>query len=292
MPQGQSFFSRQYMLDQAFEAFYYTSTDMKQVALHLHDYYEIYLFECGDVTYTIDDTRYNLMPGDILLIAPQTPHQPIFNRPDSLYSRLVLWISPAFMKSASETCALNFLMPFDIISEHKHHLLRLSPEARKPLFDLAYQMATIESGTYARAMNNISLLDFLVRLNEQYSQYNSQGDTQISYSPLFVHIVDYINNNLTQPLTLDSIALRFYISKFYLAHAFKARMGLSVHQYINRRRIYQSRQLLQSGVLANRACHLCGFSNYSAFYKAFKAVYGVSPRHMMHYAPQHNPVTV
>lgn len=276
MPHGSAFNTRQYMLDNAFEAFYYTSTDLTQVVSHAHDYYEIFLFESGDVTYVVGEKEYALLPGDILLIAPQAPHHPVFNNPDSVYSRLVLWISPAFMESANASCRCNFTMPFDIISEHQMHLLRLKGEVRDQLFEIVYKMATLGPSTYARARNNIALLDFLVRLNTQYAHYNYQEEA--APPGKMVQIVDYINNNLTQPLTLDAVADHFYISKYHLSHEFKRVMGTSVYRYINRRRVFRSHHLIQSGHTPGEVSRLCGFADYSAFYRAFRAEYGVSPR--------------
>lgn len=277
MPHGSKFNTRQYMLDNAFEAFYYTSTDLKRVAPHFHDYYEVYLFESGDVTYVVEDKKYDLFPGDILLIAPQVSHHPVFNSLDTIYSRLVLWISPDFMESANESCRCNFTLPFDIISEHGRHLLRLQPQVRDGLFETVYKMATIKEHTFARAKNNIALLDFLVMLNTQYTNYNYRQE-RVDPPSKMIHIVDYINNNLAGDLSLDRIADHFYMSKYHLSHEFKRVMGTSVYRYINRRRIFRSRHLIQSGTAPGAASRLCGFSDYSAFFRSFKAEYGVSPQ--------------
>lgn len=278
MPHGSAFNTRQYMLDNAFEAFYYTSTDLRQVASHVHDYYEVYFFESGDVTYVVNNKAYPLLPGDILLIAPQEPHHPVFNNPDSVYSRLVLWVSPAFMENVGNSCRCNFTMPFDIISEHQMHLLRLKGDARKELFEIVYKMATADAGgTYARAENNIALLDFLIRLNTLYAHYNYRQEPAQPQAKM-VQVVDYINNNLDKPLSLDAIADHFYMSKYHLSHEFKRVMDIPVYRYINRRRVFRSRQLLQSGLSPGQAGRMCGFADYSAFFRAFKSEYGISPR--------------
>ena len=58
-------------------------------------------------------------------------------------------------------------------------------------------------------------------------------------------ILDYIRDNLSDPLTLDQIASQFYISKHYLCRIFKAATGFSVMEYIIYSRVLRARQLLQ-----------------------------------------------
>ena len=65
MSQTNEFDTRQYMFDNAFEAFYYEDTDLQQVPSHQHNFYEIYMFEGGDVTYEVRDKLNNLLPGEI-----------------------------------------------------------------------------------------------------------------------------------------------------------------------------------------------------------------------------------
>ena len=62
-------------------------------------------------------------------------------------------------------------------------------------------------------------------------------------------ILDYIRDNLAEPLTLDQIAGRFFISKHYLCRIFKSATGFSVMEYIIYSRILRARQLLQEGCL-------------------------------------------
>ena len=64
---------------------------------------------------------------------------------------------------------------------------------------------------------------------------------------------------------------------YHLAHAFKNHMGISIHQYIILKRIELAKSLIQQGKPMHLVCLESGFHNYSNFFKAFKAVTGVSP---------------
>lgn len=62
-----------------YEIFRYCDSELGEVSLHHHDFYEIYLFLNGSVEYSIESRIYRLLPGDILLIGPMgaapAPHR-------------------------------------------------------------------------------------------------------------------------------------------------------------------------------------------------------------------------
>ena len=86
-----NFTSRQKMSRNTYEIFHYRDAAMQDVALHHHDFYEVYYFLSGSVGYNIESRSYRLSPGDILLIAPHELHQPVFPEEMQGYERIVLW---------------------------------------------------------------------------------------------------------------------------------------------------------------------------------------------------------
>ena len=72
-----------------------------------------------------------------------------------------------------------------------------------------------------------------------------------------------------------------FVSKYHLSHAFSGEVGISVYRYIMLRRLLLARQLLMAGESAGQVCRACGFSDYTAFYRAFKSEYGISPREFL-----------
>ncbi len=278
MPSETLFDSRQYMLDSAFEAFYYSTTHVWRVASHTHAYFEVYLLEGGDVTYQVGRRQYPLLPGDILLLPPGEAHHPVLNKPHEKYSRLVLWISTAFMAQCRESLGCNLAQPFSLAAEHGSPVLRLHPAACGELLQLVYQMATRAPDAYARALNNACLLDFLVKLNRHYAHFRQAPGREDPFAPHLARATNYIDRHFNKPLTLEDIAQSCYLSKYHLAHGFKRMMGITVFQYICNRRLYRARQLIMGGEGLAQAARRCGFGNYSAFYRAFKAAYGASPK--------------
>ena len=90
-------------------------------------------------------------------------------------------------------------------------------------------------------------------------------------------LIAYINQNAAQALSLDHLEEVFGLSKYALLHEFKDYTGMSIYQYILTRRIILAQQLLRQGVKPRQACEQCGFSDYTSFYRAFRARTGKSP---------------
>lgn len=91
-------------------------------------------------------------------------------------------------------------------------------------------------------------------------------------------ILEYINENLASDLSLDRIASRFYISKFYLSKPFKRFTGMSIYQYIIKKRVSISGEMLRNGATVTAAYLDGGFQDYSNYLKAFKREFHCNPR--------------
>jgi len=100
---------------------------------------------------------------------------------------------------------------------------------------------------------------------------------QSAYSRGMSRLIQYINLHIAEPLTLDDLAGAFFASKYYILREFKKYTGLSVHQYMIIRRVMLAQELIGQGVKPREACIQCGFTDYSSFYRAFKARTGLSP---------------
>ena len=97
-------------------------------------------------------------------------------------------------------------------------------------------------------------------------------------SKVVYDILEYINSNFQEDLSLDALANRFFISKYHLSREFNRIVGTSVYRYIIQKRLILAKQLISSGVPTSTVYQQCGFGDYSNFYRAFKAEYQMSPR--------------
>ena len=92
---------------------------------------------------------------------------------------------------------------------------------------------------------------------------------------------DWIEQNLHLPLTILDLAKQVELSEYHFAHMFKQSVGLSPHQYVLKRRLILSYELIQhTQKELTEIALLCGFSSSSHFSTRFKQFYGYSPSHL------------
>ncbi|MBE6577430.1 MAG: helix-turn-helix domain-containing protein [Ruminococcaceae bacterium] len=91
-------------------------------------------------------------------------------------------------------------------------------------------------------------------------------------------IVDYLREHYSQKITLDELADRFFINKFYLTRIFKEQFGLSINQYLLQYRITKAKQALRfSDDSVENIGYACGLGAPYYFSRVFKKVEGIPP---------------
>ncbi len=276
---SQKFDPRQVMQSDSFEVFHYKEPRPKGVEVHHHDFYEVYYLLKGEVEYWVDGRILRMRPGDLLLINPQELHRPMVDPESPVYERIVLWINKEYLEGLSSgSFSLNRC--FDTTLPNHTHLIHPVAGERSALTarmsELVREYYSREAGSDLCAYG--IFLQFMVQLNRMAQQETRQPEEAGQLSELVQKVLSYISHHLSEPLTLENVAEAFYVSKYYLSHAFSKEVGVSVYRYILLRRLLMARQLLSAGVAAGQACRECGFSDYTSFYRAFKSEYGISPR--------------
>ena len=104
-----------------------------------------------------------------------------------------------------------------------------------------------------------------------------RGAPRPAGNPTVEEIVRYLNAHLSEPITLDELSARFFISKYYLNTVFKKYTGTTVMNYVIHKRLAAARQSIRQGTPPTDAAQECGFGDYSAFFRAYKKLYAQSP---------------
>ncbi len=276
--QPQGFDPRQQMRTPDFELQYKRDSYLKDVELHHHDFFEIYFLLSGDVTYLIEDRIVHVMPGDLLLISPKELHQVLIRPEMSVYERYVLWVDPQLIEKLST--AQSDLMALDPALPGRSNQIRLKPGDRTRIQSLLDQLSRESSsdGYGADLLRTALLTQILVTINRLAYQQGPWMDEDTRTNRAVTQVMQYVNLHYSEPLSLDMLAERFFVSKYHLSHEFNRQVGTSVYHYIQKKRLLIARQLLAQGKKPNQVYSSCGFTDYTGFYRAFKAEYGVSPR--------------
>jgi len=267
------------MITPNFEYFHYIDKSATEVDYHNHDFYEIYFFISGNVTYMIEGKTYKLKPGDILLIHNNELHKPVIEHGET-YERIVIWLNPEFLKRESKYDT-DLSVCFQTYSHDKNNLLRPDPEALRNLKSIINKFENAcDSASYGSSiLKDLYLMEFIIHINKCYLEsYGNILHDGIEYNEKVNAIIQYINENIQSDLSLDLISKKFYLSKYHLLREFKKYTGYTIHQYIRTKRLLLAKSLLKEGLAVTEVCNRCGFSDYSNFIRAFKNAFGAPPK--------------
>ena len=245
------------------------------VSLHSHSYFEIlYCISAVDVEYLVGPDRYKLQSGDIVLIPPGVSHRPLL--PETMtapYVRDVLWINADYLASLAE------IFSYADSGKDRTTLIRTAGTGWQFLGDLfqtgVWEEAQKKPGWEAVVVGNS--LKILAYLNRAYEDRGT--DLLKAEKPeLLDNVTAYIERNYARQITIDDLARKFYVSTSTISHLFKQKMGVSIYHYVTQRRLISAKNLISKGIHLEQVSTQVGFTDYSAFYRAFKHEYGISPR--------------
>lgn len=266
-------------LKEEFKYFHLSDKKDIQFEAHGHDFYKIIIFINGDVTYLIEGRSYKLEPWDILFIGLNEIHKPFINE-NKIYERIVIWINPNFLESnSSDNCRL--LTCFEIASKQKYNLIRINKENIKKIqaIILEFEDATNSNDFGSNMLKKSLLLQMIVYFTRLLIGEKSNAiHYEFKCDKNIIDIISYINENITEKMSIDDIASRFYMSKYHLMHRFKYETGYTIHNYILQKRLIMASGLIKQGATILDVVNECGFGDYSSFVRAFNKMFGISPK--------------
>ncbi|WP_160677214.1 AraC family transcriptional regulator [Clostridium sp. C8-1-8] len=269
--------TRQYMLSSDYEIYHYLNSDIRNINIHHHDFYEIYFFIAGDVTYLIEGKAYKLEAGNLVLINSKELHQAVINSEEAYYERIVLWINRGFLKSLSNE-EIDLSLCFEGIN--KKNVLSADFEQQKNIRFILNKLVDLENykGFGYELLYKAYITELMVHINNLTFKEDTELGVDIKKSNLIDGIIEYINNHIEEDITVDEIAEQFYLSKFHLSREFKKYTGTTIHRYIVQKKLIEAKELILKEIPIIDVYKQCGFGDYSNFFRAFKNEYGITPK--------------
>ena len=87
----------------------------------------------------------------------------------------------------------------------------------------------------------------------------------------------FIDSNLAEPISLETMAQVALLSKFHFLRLFKRCYGRTPHQYRTEQRLIRAKQLLQTGLSTTEVCHALNFESVTSFIGLFKKYTSQTP---------------
>ncbi len=266
-------------LNQDFRLFHLKDQRKQEFSPHYHDFDKIIIFLSGNVTYLVEGKAYPLKPLDILLINHHAIHKPIIDA-SIPYERIIIWINSDFMEEHSRS-AYNLSTCFHLADQRSINMIRMESPFQTKIRTLLYDLeqALSEHEFASPLLANSIFLQFIIHLNRILIE-DRNTITEASYrgNQHILELLRYINTHLDQDLDIDTLSETFFLSRSYLMHRFKSETGYTIHAYIQQKRLLFAGELIRNQIPVTEACYQAGFSDYSTFSRAYKKMYGVSPR--------------
>ena len=266
--------SRAGYLQENYHYFHLRDTAGQERDFHFHEFDKLVLLLSGRVDYTVEGSTYALKPWDVLLVKHHTIHRALIDKTQP-YERVIIYLDRRYFDRAMPGARL--MECFDAADSRGCYLL--TPEEGQ-LGELkkavaAYESAAPDQRFGAQTMRETLIIQLLIHVSRM-AAVESTPESAVD-DPKIQETLSYINENFREELTVDALAERVYLSRYHFMRLFKAQTGSSVHAYVRQKRLLYAARLIREGTPAVKAAADSGFSDYSAFHRAFKDSFGTSP---------------
>ena len=253
---------------------------IRDSSYHYHDFHKVVIFISGKAAYHIEGKAYQLKPWDILLVNRHAIHRPEIDS-SVPYERFILWIQ-------NDIPWQELLKCFQKANDRSYNLVRLNSALQEKMKDILFELEnSAKSDEYGKEILTQSLfLQFMVYLNRIFLEKQYIFDKKsYTFDSQIASILQYINHNLKEDLSVETLSARYYVSKYHLMRKFKQETGYTLHNYIVNKRLLMARTLISNGMPVTKAAQESGFTEYSTFSRAYRKQFKTNPsEELPHYS--------
>ena len=269
-------YNREGYLNENFRMFHLRDTAGQERDFHFHEFDKIVILISGSVNYMVEGTDYSLKPWDILLVRHHMIHKALIDV-SVPYERIIIYLNSSYVERFAPNGGL--MDCFAAAEKRRFCLMRPDNGEIEKLKDSLDRLDASISDTEfgAGLMRGTLLAQLMVQLNRIMQRDSSRENTTAEQCGKISAALSYINENITGKLSVDELAAMCYLSRYHFMRLFKQQTGCTVHNYIRQKRLVLAARLIREGMSASSAAAECGFTDYSAFHRAFSQTFGVSP---------------
>lgn len=230
--------------------------------LHCHNKFELLYINSGQMAHVVEDRKYTVCPGDLILVRPSTYHyleqltDETYDRHNILFDPVQLGIDVAWLPEDTEVISL------------------LNNPIAIGLFQkIDYYKSGLAPGEFAE------FLAMLIR--ELFFNLQIFSGTQCRkktlLSPILTRALDYINENLYTITDVEEVAKALFISPSYLFYLFRTALHQTPKKYITDKRLLAAQRQILAGGKPTEVYKACGFRDYTTFFRSYTAYLGHNP---------------
>ena len=228
----------------------------------------IILEGCKNVTVN-NEIKFTYYPGQFILLPPYSKVHMDINEPTKA---LVIELNDKLIKKVAEKISVNIDVDYELLKENRFFLGDIDG-------DLRHCLNRLTSAAVSTDSNKRFLLDLyaqelvfnLIQMKGIQQIVNLEQDNPIHKA------LKYIQDNITEPLTINQLAYYSNMSDTNFCNSFKKVMGITPKEYITNLKMTLAKDMLKDRNVTEVAYDL-GYENISHFIALFKKKYGITPK--------------
>ena len=243
--------------------------------IHCHPEYEINLVMNTSGTRVVGDDEEAFDELDLVMTGPFVPH--VWK--SELVTNHVITIQFSSDLLSFQMINKRLFMPIrQLLIDSMQGLHFFGPEAERIRNEIVEITRMQGFQTATKFLNILNLLAYAPRRKLVSNMYESENLVNSSKSRRITKACKYIEENISQKISLSDVAMLVNMSDSAFSHFFKKKTGISFITYVNNLRVAKACDLLASTSLsASEICYDCGFNNKSNFIRIFKKRKNMTP---------------
>lgn len=246
---------------------YRRQSDGMNLLPHWHTHYEILLIYRGFVRVFSGGKTYTCAGPCVILYRPFTLHG-MFVLPDGIYERSMVNIGIRDAALFPEN-----LLSFAFLGSMPLLIVPLDRDQEAEL-DALYKSLFAYRGEFARTRLYIALMIHFIRCTAERKNLLTAGTVQ---RPYISDVLQYISENLGDPLRLEETASHFDVGRTKLNEDLRQVTGMTFKQYLTSLRMARAKEMLEEGVSVAQTAMECGYSSESNFIRTYRCQMGYTP---------------
>lgn len=235
--------------------------------LHSHPHYEIYFLKSGTRSFFLSNALFHLEAPIVIIIPPHVLHK----TEGGPFERYNINVSPNYLDEFEK----------DVLNAKALQIIKPSAAETQNLVEHLDALREQKPKKYEQSITQTLFSYIILHLSKLAQNENTpKAATKNSIPPLILKVIDYLNENYGQKLTLEDIANEFFISKTALSYGFKKYMDCTLIDFLLSIRLTKAKEfLLGTKKSIEEISELCGFSSANYFGLIFKQKENLSPAH-------------
>ena len=230
---------------------------------HLHSRFEMVSPTGGRILARLDGREYLVNPGELLVVFPGVPHS---YDPAESSEGLILTFYSEMLGDLSET--LTEVQPAEPV-------VRMGEHDRDVLYCFE-RLSGMAGGKVDETLAQAYLTLLFIHLTQALEL--ELADPAASKELLY-RAMQYMSQNLSQPLSIRQTAHELGVNSYYLSHVLNERLHMGFRAYLNALRIERARRYLRvTSWSVEEVAAACGFLTLRTFDRVFLELCGCTPR--------------